>query len=232
MTEQPGRRIRLPGNEYSEVVCIIDRSGSMISIRQDAIGGFNTFLDEQRKGEGRTALTLVQFDNKYEVMYESTPIDEVEDLTDKTFKPRGTTALLDAIGRTIKDTIARLGGSHDRPRSVVFAIVTDGQENSSVEYNRDQIKELIQGQEAAGWHFFFLAANQDAFAEATAMGIPRMNTTNWDTRHVHCAYRSMGVAARSVGAGLPDPNFSLTNAYDDLVNANGQSSSSETTDRS
>ncbi|MEM8600862.1 MAG: hypothetical protein AAGF99_13165 [Bacteroidota bacterium] len=162
----------------TELVCVIDRSGSMQSIRDDAIGGFNAFLDAQKQVEGEARLTLVLFDHQYDRRLDAVPLAEVDPLTTETFVPRGNTALLDAVGRTIDDVGARLAKTPEaeRPGTVLVCILTDGMENASSDYTRDRVKSMIEHQQAKyGWEFQFLAANQDAFAEASRIGIGRPN---------------------------------------------------------
>jgi len=177
------RRVRIKSEEtFSEIICIIDRSGSMGSIVNDAIGGFNTFLEEQKELPGKATLTFVQFDTEYEVVHESKPIQDVPILNSKTYKPRGGTALLDAIGKTINDTERRLSNmlEESRPDKVIIAILTDGEENSSKKYSLSEIKEKISLQkEKHKWEFIYLGANQDAFAEAAKLGIAAKDSFNY-----------------------------------------------------
>jgi len=161
---------------YTEIVCIIDKSGSMDNIKSDAIGGFNTFIEEQKKVEGTASVTLVLFDHTYQVVYENKDINNVELLTDKTYIPGGMTALLDAIGRTIDDIGKRLANTEEdkRPDKVMICILTDGEENSSNDYTRDKIKGMITHQrEKYNWGFAFLGANQDSFKEGNKIGITK-----------------------------------------------------------
>jgi len=166
----------------SEIVCIIDRSGSMEKIKHDAIGGFNTFVADQKRHPGEATMTYVQFDNQYEIVFEGKPLNEVQPIDASTFVPRGSTALLDAVGRTINNVGARLSNipEDQRPESVIVVIITDGEENASQEMTRKMIKGMItHQQDKYGWQFIFLAANQDAFAEAGKLGIPQFNTNNF-----------------------------------------------------
>ncbi|MBF0101651.1 MAG: VWA domain-containing protein [Desulfobacterales bacterium] len=158
----------------SEIICIIDRSGSMGSIKNDAIGGFNTFLEEQKKLPEEATLTYIQFDTEYEVVHENKPLKDIQPINETIYIPRGATALLDAIGKTIDSTGKRLSNipEEKRPEKVIVAILTDGEENSSSVYNLSKIKQMIQHQkEKYSWEFIFLAANQDAFSEAMKIGI-------------------------------------------------------------
>lgn len=158
----------------SEIICIIDRSGSMESIKSDAIGGFNSFISEQKKGPGRANVTVVLFDDQYDVTASGVPLEQLPPLNDTTFVPRGSTALYDAIGKTLDDVGARLAATpeSERPGTVIVAILTDGQENSSRVYSREKIAAMIRLQhDVYSWEFVFLAANQDAVASARQISI-------------------------------------------------------------
>ncbi len=163
-------------DNYTHITAILDRSGSMESIRDDIIGGFNAFLREQKETAGMATLTLVQFDTgaPYEVIHSFTLIQAVRSLTDKTYVPRGGTPLLDAVGQGINEldaTLARMPET-ERPSRVVFVIVTDGMENASREFSREQVAQMIaQKQEVAGWNFLFLSADLAAVHEAEAMNV-------------------------------------------------------------
>lgn len=162
--------------DYTEILFILDRSGSMSSIQDDAIGGFNAFIEEQKKQPGTCRLTLVQFDNSYEVVYDAIQIMEAPKLTNKTFVPRGSTALRDAMGKSINALGVRLRAmsTEQRPSNVIVAIMTDGQENASREFGMDKINDMItEQQDKYDWDFIFLAANQDAVATASSYGIAK-----------------------------------------------------------
>ena len=157
--------------DFSDVTVVLDRSGSMQSCRTDAEGGVNAFIEEQKKHPGECAFSLVEFDTEYNFVHKAKPVAEVPPYT---LVPRGGTALLDAVGRAINETGERLAAmkEEDRPSLVVFVIVTDGEENESKEFSRSQIKAMIERQQKDyNWQFTFLGANQDAFAEAGAIGI-------------------------------------------------------------
>ena len=158
----------------TEIACVIDRSGSMEAIASDAIGGFNAFLKEQQKDTSEARLTLVLFDHEYHVLYESADVQKVSPLNSETYVPRGTTALLDAIGRTIIDVGSRLANTPEDKRAakVIVAILTDGLENASREFANEKIAEMIGHQRTKyGWDFIFLAANQDVIASAAKISI-------------------------------------------------------------
>ena len=166
----------------TEIVFILDRSGSMASMVEPAISGFNRLLREQNQVPGQARFTLVLFDDQYEAPYHSVPIAEVVELDTSTFVPRGSTALLDAIGRTIDELGAKLAATPeaDRPGQVLVAILTDGEENSSTRFTWLDVSKRIRHQsEKYGWQFLFLGANQDAIATAGRMNIDAKHTANF-----------------------------------------------------
>jgi Mg-chelatase subunit ChlD len=148
---------------------ILDRSGSMENIREDTIGGFNSFLRAQQAIPGETTLTLVQFDSQdpYEIVFHALRIEEIPPLTRDTFVPRGGTPLLDALGRGINDTAGIIAG---RAR-ILFVVVTDGQENASCEFRKSVIARMIQEKQDEGWQFAFLSADLEAIQDARAYGV-------------------------------------------------------------
>ena len=167
-------------SDVTEIICVIDRSGSMEPIQGDAIGGFNAFLTAQKELAGEAKLTLVLFDQEYEVVHDGAPVVSVAPLDERTYVPRGMTALFDAVGRAIMTVDARLAKTVDQPRTVIACILTDGEENSSREYTRTQIFDLIREHKAKGWEFLFLAANQDAFSAAEKMAIDRKSAVSFE----------------------------------------------------
>lgn len=166
--------------DLTDITLIVDRSGSMSDCQSDAQGGINTFIKEQRQAEGDATLTLVQFDTEYDFLHRGSPIQDVPEFQ---LVPRGMTALLDAVGRGINEAGERLDKltEEDKPGCVVFVIVTDGHENSSKEFTRDKVRELIERQKSQyNWQFTFLGVDQRAFAEAVAMGIPAAAVATYD----------------------------------------------------
>lgn len=161
---------------YTHIAIVLDRTGSMETIRDDTIGGFNAFLSAQKAEPGVATLTLVQFDSQdpYELIHRFKPLAEVPELTRETFVPRASTPLLDAIGRGINDlekSLADLEES-ERPSRVVMVIITDGQENASREFRKDQIEKMIrERQEKSAWQFVFLSADLEAIGDALASGL-------------------------------------------------------------
>ena len=166
----------------TEIVFILDRSGSMQAMVEPAISGFNRLLREQQQVPGHARFTLVLFDDRYELPFHSVPISEVVELDTSTFVPRGSTALLDAIGRTIDELGKTLSNTPatDRPDQVIIAILTDGEENASTRYTWEEVAKRIRHQtEQYQWQFLFLGANQDAIATAGRMSIQAANTANF-----------------------------------------------------
>jgi Mg-chelatase subunit ChlD len=182
--------------DFTDIMLVVDRSGSMEAIRQDAMGGVNRFILDQAEKPGEAVLTLVQFDTEYEFVHRAKPIKGVPEYV---LTPRGGTALLDAVGRAINETGERLAAMPEanRPGLVVFVVMTDGEENSSREFRKSQIKEKISHQQDKyGWQFVFLGANQDAFAEAGAMGMQAQAAANFTPGKV---LHAMAAASASVG---------------------------------
>lgn len=166
----------------TEIVCVVDRSGSMGNMREEAKNGFNDFLKKQKDVPGEANMTLVLFDHEYIVVQDGKPLNNVEELTDKTYVPRGMTALWDAIGRAVTTVGERLDKTpeHEKAEKVIVVILTDGYENASQEYNGEKIRNMIDLQRNSySWEFVFLAANQDAVATAKAMHIPQAAAMNF-----------------------------------------------------
>lgn len=165
-----------------EIICILDRSGSMHSIKMDAIGGFNTFIEDQKKVEGEAKVSVYIFDDVYEILYEEQDIQNAPLLNTENFVPRGGTALHDAIGRTINSVGERLAKTpeEERPENVLFLIITDGGENMSREFSGNKIKEMIEHQEEKySWDFTFIGANQDAALVGGLLGIKSHKTMSF-----------------------------------------------------
>jgi hypothetical protein len=163
------------------IAVLLDRSGSMESVKSDTEGGFNAFIDTQRAEPGDARVTLAQFDTQYEVVYTNWPIGDVPRLD---LQPRGGTALYDALGRLITDVGAELAAlpEGERPGTVVVVVLTDGHENSSHEWTHDAVGAAIRRQEDEyAWNFLFLGANMDAVQIGTALGIQADRSMTWDT---------------------------------------------------
>ena len=210
-------------NDLTQIVMLIDKSGSMSALRNDTIGGFNSFLSDQQKSvDGKANLTLVLFSSAVETVVQSIDVNEVEPLTEKEYRPSGGTALLDAIGKTIDSLEEEYTNQEDKtkiPGKVIFAIITDGEENASTRYTKGKIAGMIKHQtNRHNWEFVFLGANLDAVAEARALGInnglnfvPSGQSVN-DSFSVlsksSTSYRSSGVADYDLqGTTLEDLNI-------------------------
>jgi len=175
----------------TEIICILDRSGSMNATINDAIGGFNSFIETQKKVPGEAKVTLVLFDDQYDIIESGKDIGKIKLLNESTYVPRGMTALLDAVGKTINNVGTRLASTEEdeRPEKVMVAILTDGEENASKEFTKEKVNEMIEHQKTKyQWDFVFLAANQDAIQAGTSIGINAQSCF---------AYVANGVGTRS-----------------------------------
>ena len=180
-------------SNLTEIIFLLDRSGSMGGLESDTIGGFNAFIDNQRKLEGKTLVTGVLFDDQYEVIWNGAEAEKVK-LTAEEYYVKGCTALLDAIGKTILDVGCRLTKTNEDNRlgKVIFVITTDGLENASREFTYKKVKELItHQQEKYNWEFIFLGANIDAEREADNLGIHSENAFSFEASEVgvECMYK-------------------------------------------
>jgi hypothetical protein len=189
----------------TDIVIVLDRSGSMDSVRDATIEAFNSYVKSQQQGEGKAQLSLIQFDDQYETPLACVPIASVPRLNHSTYEPRGSTALFDAIGRTIVATGARLAAMSDpeRPSKVLFVIQTDGYENASQEFHAHQIQEMIAHQrDKYGWQFVFLGANQDAIMSAAQFGIPAASSLSYGAtaKGTMAAFDILGARTRAYRA--------------------------------
>lgn len=188
-----------PIDPMTEIAFILDRSGSMQNLRETAIAGFNDFLREQKAVGTDACFTLVLFDDRYEVPFRSVPLCEVSSLNADSFVPRGTTALLDAIGRTIDELGQRLAAlpENQRPTQVVIAVLTDGLENASRVHTRHEIADKIAHQrDKYNWQFYFLAANQDAIASAAKLSIAAMYAATYPSSKSGVAASSRSISRK------------------------------------
>ncbi len=179
----------------TEIIVILDRSGSMETMEKDMEGGLKQFIKDQQAMKGRANLTLIQFNDEYEMVYDSTGICTIEDID---IVPKGNTALLDAIGKTL-----------DRLRwnnRTICVIITDGLENASVEYTKSQVSELIKFKEKLGWKFIYLGANQDAIQEGGSIGFNPFHCVTFDSTNVSGTIDAMSVTVSSYRTGAQDEN--------------------------
>lgn len=193
----------------TELVFILDRSGSMGGLEVDTIGGFNSMMERQRKEEGEAYVSTILFDNVSEVLHDRVPLEKVPQMTDKEYYVRGCTALLDAIGGAIHHigNIHKYARKEDRPEKTLFVITTDGLENASHLYSYDKVKKMVERkQKECGWEFLFIGANMDAVSESQKFGIRSDRAVNYvcddqGTGVVYGAVSKAVCAMRSAAAG-------------------------------
>lgn len=186
--------------DFTLIAVVLDKSGSMGNTRNDTIGGFNTFLDTQKKAPGEALMCLYQFDSYYKPTYEFKPIKDVTPLTFEDYTPNGGTALNDAIGKTIDSIGKKLADmkEEERPSKVIIAIMTDGEENESKTYSKLDIKTRIEHQtNVYSWEFVFLAANQDAIVSGAQLGISAASALSYS--HSRGGYQS---AFKTLGSSV------------------------------
>jgi len=198
---------------YTHLAVILDRSGSMTAIKEDTEGGFNTFIEEQKKVDGTATVSLTVFDTKIDQIHSFVDIQEFPKFT---LIPRGYTALLDAVGLTIVSLGEKLSSmkEEDRPEKVVVVIITDGEENSSREYTYEKIAAMIQEQtDTWKWEFVFLGANQDAIAAGAKLNIRASNSMSYaaNSKGVGSTYTSLGTNLRAMRSHSAE-TMAFTNA--------------------
>lgn len=178
-----------------DIVCVVDRSGSMQPLTDDTIGGFNTFLKEQKELPGEANLTLVLFNHEYGLICDRVPVQDVKNLNRKTYFASGMTALLDAIGKAVTN----VRDSQEKKTPTIVAIFTDGYENASKEYKLETVKVLIEKLQEKNWEFHFLGAGIDAIGEAVQLGIDSQNVVAAaaDSRGIAQTYSAYTVSAKA-----------------------------------
>ena len=195
-------------NNITELVFILDRSGSMAGLESDTIGGFNALIEKQRKQEGMCYVSTILFDNDCRVIHDRVKLEDVEPMTDRDYTVGGCTALLDALGGAIRHIagIHRYARPEDVPEHTVFVITTDGMENASRRYDAARVKEMIgHEKEKYGWEFLFLAANIDAVSTASRFGIGADRAVNYrhDGRGTRVLYDTVSTVVGHVRANAP-----------------------------
>jgi hypothetical protein len=196
----------LESDRFDFITVILDRSGSMQQVKNKTIEGFNAYLDEQRSA-GKALFTLVQFDDEYEVLYDAAPIDIVEHRTAANYQPRGSTALLDAIGRAVAATSEQVSKLSVKPKCILVSVITDGLENASVEFcgekGRRQIFQMIEERKKEGWQFFFIGAEPKAIEDAVQeYGFSASHTTSYAVAAPDEAFALLSRANIASRAGL------------------------------
>ena len=192
----------------TEIVFILDRSGSMAGLEEDTIGGFNALIEKQKLEEGEAYVSTVLFDNYSEVVHDRVQLDRVPRMTRKEYYVRGCTALLDAVGGAIKhiSTVHRYAREEDRPEKTLFVITTDGMENASRRYRYPEVRQMIERQKKEqGWEFLFLGANIDAAREAARFGITEDRAANYhaDRRGTAVLYETVSETVCNIRAQRP-----------------------------
>ncbi len=195
-------------NNITELVFILDRSGSMSGLEADTIGGFNAMIEKQRKEEGECFVSTVLFDNDSEVLHDRVRLSKIKPMTDKDYTVRGCTALIDAIGGAIHHigNVHKYARPEDVPAHTMFIITTDGMENASKKYTSERVKGMIERQkERDGWEFLFIGANIDAVETAARYGIDRDRAVNYnaDKEGTRVLYESVSRAVCNVRSSAP-----------------------------
>ena len=190
----------------TEIVFILDRSGSMAGLEDDTIGGFNAMIEKQKREPGEAYVSTVLFDNERDVIHDRVDIQKIQPMTRKEYYVRGCTALLDAVGKAIHHigNVHKYAREEDRPEKTIFVITTDGMENASLEYSYDRLKAMIERQkEKYGWEFIFLGANIDAAKEAARFGIDADCAANYhaDTLGTAVIYEAVNQAVCRTRSG-------------------------------
>lgn len=186
----------------TELVFILDRSGSMSGLESDTIGGFNSVLRKQKKKKGKALVSTVLFNSSCEVIHDRVEIRKVRDLTEEDYVTGGSTALLDAVGGAIRHirSVHKYIREEDRPEHVLFVITTDGLENSSHQYSGSEVREMVEQQKELGWEFIFLGANIDAVETAAQYGIRKNRAANFipDSMGVEKSFGTIAFAVDSM----------------------------------
>jgi uncharacterized protein YegL len=215
---------------YTEIVYILDRSGSMGGLEADTIGGFNSMMEKQKKTGEKAVVSTVLFDDECEVLHDRISIDRVEKMTDEDYYVRGCTALLDAVGGAIHHigNVHKYARPEDRPEKTIFVITTDGMENASSHYSYDKVQKMVKRQQKKyGWEFIFIGANIDAYAEAQRFGIRKDRAVNYvcddiGTANVYAGV-SKAVCSVMIANNIEEMEESLSDSgWDEEINADYQ----------
>ena len=195
-------------SKFTEIVFILDRSGSMAGLEEDTIGGFNSLIQKQKKEDGKAVVSTVLFDDKCKVLHDRKDLKEIAPLTEEDYYVRGCTALLDAVGGAIHHigNVHKYARAEDRPERTLFIITTDGMENASRKYGYEKVKRMIERQkERYGWEFLFLGANMDAVSVAGRFGIAPERAVRFhcDEKGTELNYRVLSETIANVRCGAP-----------------------------
>lgn len=215
---------------YTEIVYILDRSGSMGGLEADTIGGFNSMMEKQKKTGEKAVVSTVLFDDECEVLHDRISIDRVEKMTDEDYYVRGCTALLDAVGGAIHHigNVHKYARPEDRPEKTIFVITTDGMENASSRYSYEKVQKMVKRQQKKyGWEFIFIGANIDAYAEAQRFGIRKDRAVNYvcddiGTANVYAGV-SKAVCSVMIANNIEEMEECLSDSgWDEEINADYQ----------
>lgn len=212
-------------NNITELVFILDRSGSMSGLESDTIGGFNSLIEKQKKVEGKCYVTTVLFDHECEIIHDRVELSDIRPMTDRDYSVRGCTALLDALGSMIRHIVQihRYARPEDVPEHTTFVIMTDGMENASKNYSSDEVKRRIEHEkEKYGWEFLFLAANIDAVETARHIGINKDRAVNYhaDSIGTRIAFDAVADTVCEARMGMPI-NADWNSKIEDDFNSRG-----------
>ena len=216
--------VEIMRKNLTEIVFILDRSGSMSGLEADTIGGYNSLLEKQKKEDGEAIVSTVLFDDTQEVLHDRVNLDKMKPITDKEYYVRGCTALLDAVGGAIHHigNVHKYAREEDRPEKTLFIITTDGMENSSRRYTYDKVKKMVERQkEKYGWEFLFLGANIDAIEVAGRFGIGADRAVNYECDKIGTAvnYKVLSKAVSRVRASVECPSMALSEDWKEEIEA-------------
>lgn len=211
---------------HTEIIFVIDKSGSMSHLVGDTIGGFNGFIESQKALDGKATLTTILFDSEWKILHDGVDIREVKPMTTSDYYAGGMTAMLDAIGETINRVQDRHDElSNEKPDNVLFVITTDGEENSSRKFKKSDIEKMIKHQtNGHGWKFMFLGANMDAVKEAQSIGIKADYAVDYaySAQGTSAVYATMDCITTNIRGGcISSDTIDLASAYADCLNSNG-----------
>lgn len=197
----------IPQNDITELVFILDRSGSMGGLEEDTIGGFNSMIEKQKKEEGECLVSTILFDHEVSTLHDRVPLADIKPMTNEEYFVRGCTALIDAIGMTVKhiEEVHRYIRKEDIPARTLFVITTDGMENASTEYSAEKVKKMIESKKKKGWEFLFIGANIDAVNTANHFGIGADRAVNYhaDKKGTAVLYNCVSRAVSAARACAP-----------------------------